>query len=75
MSALYGTIVGSKGVATRCGHRELISHSACWSGAVRVELQHDKVTGSTTYRVELVPWHGAGEHRLLAEGTMGGERK
>jgi hypothetical protein len=75
MSALYGTIVGSKGVATRCGHRELISHSACWNGAVRVELKHDSVTGSTTYLVELVPWHGAGEHRFLAEGRMGGERK
>jgi hypothetical protein len=75
MSALYGTIVGSKGVATRCGHRELISHSACWNGAVRVELKHDSVTGSTTYLVELVPWHGTGEHRFLAEGRMGGERK
>jgi hypothetical protein len=71
MSALYGTIKGTKGMATRCGHRELVTHSACWNGAVRVELQHDKKTNSTSYRVELVPWHGAGENRLLAEGVMG----
>jgi len=75
MSALYGVIRGAKGMATRCGHRTLETDSACWNGAVRVRLENDKETGSTTYRVELVPWHGAGEHRLLAEGTMGGERK
>jgi hypothetical protein len=70
MSALYGTIEGTKGMATRCGHRELVTHSACWNGAVRVELQHDKETNSTSYRVELVPWRGAGENKLLAEGKM-----
>ena len=70
MSALYGTIEGTKGMATRCGHRELVTHSACWNGAVRVELQHDKKTNSTSYRVELVPWRGAGENKLLAEGKM-----
>ena len=71
MSALYGTIEGTKGKATRCGHRELVTHSACWNGAVKVALQHDKKTNSTSYRVELVPWRGAGENRLLAEGKMG----
>jgi len=71
MSALYGTIEGAKGMATRCGHRELVTHSACWNGAVRVELQHDKKTNSTSYRVELVPWRGTGENKLLAEGVMG----
>jgi hypothetical protein len=70
MSALYGTIEGAKGKATRCGHRELTTHSACWNGAVKVELQHDKKTNSTSYRVELVPWHGTGENKLLAEGVM-----
>lgn len=71
MSALYGTIEGARGMATRCGHRELVTHSACWDGAVRVALEHDKKTNSTTYRIELVPWHGNGDNRLLAEGTMG----
>jgi hypothetical protein len=70
MSALYGTIEGAKGMATRCGHRELVTHSACWNGAVRVELQHDKKTNSTSYRVELVPWRGTGKNKLLAEGKM-----
>jgi len=70
MSALYGTIEGAKGKATRCGHRELITHSACWNGAVRVELQHDKETNSTSYLVQLVPWHGTGENKVLAEGVM-----
>ena len=70
MSALYGTIEGARGMATRCGHRELVTHSACWNGAVRVGLEHDKKTNATTYRVELVPWRGSGESRLLAEGTM-----
>jgi hypothetical protein len=37
---------------------------------VRVELQHDKETNSTSYRVELVPWRGTGENKLLAEGKM-----
>jgi hypothetical protein len=71
MSALYGTIEANEGLATRRGHRELVTHSACWNGAVRVELQHNKKTNSTSYRVELVPWHGAGENKLLAEGVMG----
>ena len=70
MSALYGTIKGTKGMATRCGHRELVTHSACWNGAVKVTLQHDKKTNSTSYCVELVPWHGTGEQRILAEGKM-----
>jgi hypothetical protein len=48
----------------------LITHSACWNGAVRVELQHDKETNSTSYLVQLVPWHGTGENKVLAEGVM-----
>jgi len=70
MSALYGTLKGAKGMATRCGHRELTTQAASWDGAVRVTLNNDKKTGSTSYVVELVPWHGSGEHKKLAEGIM-----
>jgi predicted acyl esterase len=70
MSALYGTLKGAKGMATRCGHRELTTHAASWDGAVRVSLNNNKETGSTSYVVELVPWHGNGEYRKLAEGIM-----
>jgi len=70
MSALYGTLQGAKGMATRCGHRELTTQAASWDGAVRVTLNNDKKTGSTSYVVELVPWHGSGEYKKLAEGIM-----
>lgn len=70
MSALYGTLKGAKGMATRCGHRELTTYAASWDGAVRVSLNNNKETGSTSYLVELVPWHGNGEYRKLAEGIM-----
>ena len=74
MSALYGTLQGARGMATRCGHRELTTHAASWSGAVKVSLTNDKKTGSTSYVVELVPWHGHGEYKKLAEGVMGEQK-
>ena len=70
MSALYGTLKGAKGKATRCGHRELITQAASWDGAVQVTLNNDKKTGSTSYVVELIPWHGNGEYKKLSEGIM-----
>jgi len=75
MSALYGTVKGARGMATRCGHRALETHSACWDGAVRVRLENDKESGCTLYIVELVPWHGRGKNQILATGTMGGTSK
>lgn len=73
MSALYGTLEGNRGMATRVGHSKLTTHSACWKGAVRVDLKHDKKTNKTTYTIALVPWLGSGEHRQIAEGIFGGE--
>lgn len=71
MSALYGTLQGNRGIATRAGHSELTTHSACWKGAIRVDLKHDKKTNKTSYTIALVPWHGSGEHRQIAEGIFG----
>ena len=71
MSALYGTLKGARGMATRCGHSELTTHSACWDGAVRVDLKYDKKTKKTTYSISLVPWQGTGESRQIADGIFG----
>ena len=53
MSHYYGSLEGSRGKATRCGTKRsgLITHSAAWSGAVRVELGHDGGTGRAWARV------------------------
>ena len=71
MSKLYGTVSGaSKTKATRRGHSHLVTHAACWQGAVRVELYCD-AAGVTHYDVTIVPWQGGGGgERLLSKGVL-----
>ena len=70
MSRLYATIDSDsrKTQPTSRGHRHITTHAATWQGAVRVSLSAGE--GGTDYIVELVPWHGRGEHKLLAEGVI-----
>lgn len=70
MSRFYGIVSGaSKTQATRRGHNELETTAASWNGAVRTYLyRNDK--DEDCYRVCLVPWHGMGESRVIAEGRF-----
>jgi len=74
MSQFYGTIDGqSRTTATRRGSKAsgIVTHAASWDGAVRVTV-HDR-GGVDWATVELVPWHGAGTHRVLYDGPVSGE--
>lgn len=69
MSRFYGTTQGQRGMATRCGHRGLVSQAAGWKGAIRVELA--RKGDDDVYRVWLIPWaNSTGARRLLAEGVL-----
>jgi hypothetical protein len=72
MANLYGTLEGSRGPATRCGNNQLVTTAATWAGAIRVELSRESGDpAGAAYVVRLIPWHGRGEHRTLAEGRIG----
>lgn len=74
MSHFYGTIKGTKGEATRCGHVSsgLRTEAASWSGAVRVELS---VRGDVDWAdVYLIPWQGQGVRLRLYEGPIDGPK-
>lgn len=72
MSHFYGTMRGSRGATTRCGHKTsgIRATAASWKGAVRVEVYYDQATGEDKYEVRLIPWHGAGRNEVLATGTL-----
>lgn len=40
MSALYGSVQGTRGEATRCGHREMTAHVRGWNAGVRIVAEH-----------------------------------
>lgn len=70
MSRLYGTLQGSRGEATRCGHKTLTTHAAGWRGAIRVTVGANE-DGKDYYTVELVPWKGSGgRSRLIEAGWL-----
>jgi hypothetical protein len=72
MSHFYGTLKGSRGVATRCGTKNtgLTTHAAGWRGAIRVTVHHG-ADGRDRFEVQLVPWHGSGGRAVkLAEGVL-----
>lgn len=75
MSHFYGTMLGSRGEATRCGTKasgmEVIA--AGWGGAIRTSLFVDD-QGRDCYRVEQIPWQGEGAYRLIEEGIVGEEK-
>lgn len=71
MAHFYGVIKGARGQATRCGGRDsgMDTIAASWAGAVRVHA-YDR-GGTDWVRVEMMPWRGAGTHRVLYEGPIG----
>jgi hypothetical protein len=68
MSRFYGTIQGSRGQATRCGHRDMNATAASWSGAAYAYVSADGDRDMAWLR--LAPWHGAGRHLWLYEGPV-----
>lgn len=71
MSHFYGTVSGSRGMATRMGSKTsgLRVNAAGWGGSINVQLQEDY--GKDTYTVSLVPWQGSGgQSRVIAEGPL-----
>jgi len=71
MAEYYGVIQGNRGEATRCGSKKsgLQTTAASWHGAVRNEVYTNDL-GEPAYRVRLIPWHGKGESKLIAEGVL-----
>lgn len=75
MSHFYGTLKGNRGEATRGGSKKsgIVSYTASWKGAVRVNLFFNEITGQDEANVSLVPWHGTGTIRPLYHGPVSGE--
>ncbi len=70
MSRFYGIVSGAAQTqATRRGHRELETTAASWKGAIRVYLWLAD-DGTQHYRVSMIPWHGQGDRREIAEGQF-----
>jgi hypothetical protein len=74
MSRFYGTLQGSRGQATRCGHKTsgMEVYGASYEGAVRTYLYYDEETDTDMARVELTTWQGSGTNRVLYDGPVGG---
>lgn len=73
MAHFYGTLQGSRGMATRLGGKSggLVTRAAGWGGAIQVHVYHDETTGEDMYRVELTPWENSGGRtQVLAEGPL-----
>ena len=72
MSHFYGSIQGARGGATRTGTKNsgLITHAAGWGGAIRTTVFQDE-QGRDCFKVEEVPWQGAGVSEVLTTGVLG----
>ena len=69
MSHFYGTVRGMAETSRRGSKSSgLVTESASWQGAVRVELEHRDVVDFA--HVSLVPWQNNGVHRLLYHGPV-----
>jgi hypothetical protein len=73
MAHFYGTIKGGRGEASRLGHKStgLQATAASYSGAVEVQLYANK-DGVDCAIISLIPWKGAGIHRMLFNGPVSG---
>ena len=75
MSHFYAMIPtsGRKTTPTARGHKStgVETIGASYSGAISVYLWHDEETKTDKFRVSMIPWHGAGDHKVLARGTVG----
>lgn len=75
MAYFYGMLQGNRGEATRVGTKTsgVTTYTASWEGAVRSRAYIKD--GKDYVTVELVPWRGAGSHRILYEGPISGRRR
>lgn len=75
MAHLYGTIVGSRGMASRIGGKAsgLRVRAASWEGAVTVMLYERD--GKDYAHVCLATHNGAGVERELFDGLVSGKGK
>ena len=75
MSHFYGRLNGSRGEATRCGHKTtgMTTIAASWRGAILVQLWHDEDSDQDWALVEMTPWHGHGINRELYRGPVDAE--
>ena len=75
MAHFYGTLKGSRGLASRLGHASsgLNVVAASWQGAVSVALR--EVDGVDFAYVTLQPWQGNGIFKVLFDGPVSGKRK
>lgn len=74
MAHFYGTLQGSRGLASRLGTKNsgLETVAAGWRGAIKVELWNDN--GRDMFRVWLTPWQNSGgRNRILASGELNAE--
>jgi hypothetical protein len=72
MSHFYGILQGTLGQATRCGTKSSSMDvvAAASEGAVSVTLSVDD-QGRAHYYIRLIPWHGHGVSRFIAQGLVG----
>ena len=75
MAHFYGTLQGSRGLATRMGTKGsgVTTYAASWQGCVIASVYYNEKTGQDMARVELGTWHGSGTNRILYEGPVSGE--
>lgn len=73
MAQFLGTVQGQRGEASRLGSKAtgLTTCAASWQGAIKVDLYHNAETGKDEFTVRMVPWHGAGASKVLAQGVVG----
>lgn len=71
MSALYGSMKGTKGETTRCGHSRIYAHLRGWTLGAFVEVTHEKKTKTepekTTVKVYATEGSNGGRRKLVAE--------
>ena len=62
-----------KTIPTARGHKTtgVGTVGASYSGAISVALWYDEETKTDKFRVSMIPWHGAGDARVLVHGTVG----
>ena len=72
MAHFYGTLQGSRGLASRLGGKSsgLNVVAASWQGAVSVALR--EVDGVDFAYVTLQPWRGNGIFKVLFDGPVSG---
>ena len=71
MAHFYGTVLGNRGVVSRCGSKSsgISAQVAGWTGSVRVELYHKD--GQDCVRISKLPWPNWPESsQIIYEGPL-----